>query len=314
MSDVELGFLFKISGSIIFLSQCMWQIMKLVFQCWIVFWLIVPTVQAQTVNLNIPYAGTENDRQKLDIYAPDGAREMPVVFWIHGGGWQVGERTSVQNKPQAFNDKGFVFVSTGYRLLPDVDMEILTRDVAKSVGWVRKHIADYGGDPNRIFIMGHSAGAQLAALLCADDRYIKAEGVSLDMIKGCVPVDGDTYDIPAIITTAETRRQVHGQQQATYGHREKFGNAPEKHRDFSAVTHVAPNKNIPPFFILYVSGHPDTSAQAQRLAAVLKESKIAVTLFGVKETTHIKINADIGLADDAASKALFKFLEETLKN
>ncbi len=287
--------------------------MKLFFQYLIVFGLTVPSLQAQTTNLNIPYAESENDRQKLDIYAPDDAKQKPVVFWIHGGGWQAGARTSVQNKPQAFNDKGFVFVSTGHRLLPDVDMETLTRDVAKSVGWVRKHIADYGGDPNRIFIMGHSAGAQLAALLCTDDRYLKAEGVSLNTIKGCVPVDGDTFDIPAMITTAETRRQVHGQPQATYGHREKFGNDPEKHRHFSTVTHIAQNKNIPPFFILFVSGHPDTSAQAQRLAAVLQDSKIAVKLFGVKETTHTKINADIGLADDVASEALFVFLEDCLK-
>jgi arylformamidase len=287
--------------------------MKLIFQCVAVFVLIVPSLQAQTVKLNIPYTEPSSERQKLDIYSPDNANQMPVVFWIHGGGWQSGDRTSVQSKPQAFNEYGLVFVSTGYRLLPDVEMGTLICDVAKSVGWVRKNIADYGGDPNRIFIMGHSAGAQLAAILCTDDRYLKAEGVSMDMIKGCVPVDGDTYDIPAIITTAETRRQVHGQPPATFGHREKFGNDPEKHRDFSAVTHVAQGKDIPPFFILYVSGHPDTSAQAQRLGAVLKEAKIAVKLFGVKETTHNKINSDIGLADDAATKALLDFLQDALK-
>ena len=79
-------------------------------------------------------------------------------------------------------------------------------------------------------IMGHSAGAQLAALICTDDRYLKAEGLSLAIIKGCVPVDGDTYDVPAIIETAETRWRVHGLPQAKFGHREKFGNDPAKHR------------------------------------------------------------------------------------
>ena len=111
--------------------------------------------------------------------------------------------------------------------------------------------------------------AQLAALVCIDDRYLKAEGLSLAIIKGCVPVDGDTYDVPAIIETAETRRRVHGQPQATNGHREKFGNAPAKHRDLSAVTHVARDKGIPPFLIMHVAEHPDTSAAAQRLATVL---------------------------------------------
>src|SRR5205085_11870015 len=60
--------------------------------------------------------------------------------------------------------------------------------------WVHDHIAEHGGDPKRLLIMGHSAGAQLAALLCIDERYLKAEGLSLAIIKGCVPVDGDTYE------------------------------------------------------------------------------------------------------------------------
>ena len=82
-------------------------------------------------------------------------------------------------------------------------------------------------------------------------------------------MDGDTYDIPAIIETAETRRRVHGLPPPKYGHRVKFGDDPAKHRDFSAVTHVAKDKGIPPFLILHVAGHPDTTAQARRLAAVL---------------------------------------------
>jgi arylformamidase len=269
--------------------------------------------EAVVVKRNIPYADPAHERQVLDVYAPSGAKNLPVVFWIHGGGWQTGDKTSVQLKPQAFVDKGFVFVSTNYRLLPDVDIETIFRDIAKSVHWVHDHIAEHGGDPKRLLVMGHSAGAQLAALICIDDRYLKAEGLSLDIIKGCVPVDGDTYDVPAIIETAETRRRVHGQPQAKFGHREKFGNDPAKHRDYSAVTHVAKDKGIPPFLILHVAEHPDTSAQAQRLASVLKEAGVPVTVFGGKETTHNKINADLGLPDDPATKALFEFVGEALK-
>jgi acetyl esterase/lipase len=160
--------------------------------------------------------------------------------------------------------------------------------------------------------MGHSAGAQLAALICTDDRYLKAEGLSLSIIKGCVPVDGDTYDVPAIIETAETRRRVHGQPQAKFGHREKFGNDPAKHRDFSAVTHVAKDKGIPPFLILHVAEHPDTTAQAQRLANVLKAASVPVTVFGARETTHSRINANLGLPTDPTTKALFEFLGKIL--
>ena len=212
--------------------------------------------QAQDVKRNIPYANPAHERQVLDVYSPPNAKNLPVVFWIHGGGWQAGDKTSVQIKPQVFVDKGFVFVSTNYRLLPSVDMATIVRDIAKSIRWVHDHIAEYGGDPKRLLIMGHSAGAQLAALICTDDRYLKAEGLSLAIIKGCVPVDGDTYDVPAIIETAETRRRVHGLPQAKFGHREKFGNDPAKHRDFSAVTHVAKDKGIPPFLILHVAEHP----------------------------------------------------------
>ncbi len=272
-----------------------------------------PFAIAQEVKKDLPYANPALERQVLDIYAPKDAKGLPVVFWIHGGGWQTGDKSSVQEKPKAFVERGFVFVSTNYRLLPKVEMETIFRDVAKSLGWVHKHIAEYGGDPNRILVMGHSAGAQLAALICIDDRYLKAEGVPFTALKGCVPVDGDTYDVPAIIETAETRRRVHGQPQATFGHREKFGGSSEKHRDYSAVTHVAKGKNIPPFLILYVADHPDNSAQAQRLAAVLKEAEIPVTPFGGKETNHNKLNNQLGVPGDPATAAVDAFLAGVIK-
>ena len=105
----------------------------------------------------------------------------------------------VAQKPLAFMDAGFVFVSINHRLLPSVDMGAITRDVASALGWVHKNVATCDGDPTRLLVMGHSSGGQLAALMCTDDRYAKAEGFSLTIIKGCVPVDADTFDIPAII-------------------------------------------------------------------------------------------------------------------
>jgi arylformamidase len=272
-----------------------------------------PAVADVQVHRDLAYAQPADELQKLDVYAPSDAKNLPVVFWIHGGGWQTGHKSSVQIKPQAFVDKGFVFVSTNYRLLPKVDMETIFRDVAKSIRWVENNIADYGGDPNRLLVMGHSAGAQLAALISIDDRYLKEQGLSLAIIKGCVPVDGDTYDVPAIIETAETRRRVHGQPQPKFGHREKFGNDPAKHRDFSAVTHVTKDKGIPPFLILYVADHPDNTAQAQRLGAVLNDAGIHAQVFGAKETNHNRLNENLGLPDDPATKALFEFVAESLK-
>jgi arylformamidase len=146
-------------------------------------------------------------------------------------------------------------------------------------------------------------------LICTDDRYLKAQGIAFTDLIGCVPVDGDTYDAPAIIETAETRRRVHGQPQLKFGQRESFGNTAEKHRDFSTVTHVAKGNGIPPFLILHVADRPDTSTQAFRLSAVLKEAGVKTTVFGAKETNHSKLKDNLGVAGDPATKVLLEVVE-----
>ncbi len=264
------------------------------------------------VKRDVPYVEKGHERQVLDVFGPKKAKGLPVIFWIHGGGWQTGDKSDVQIKPRVFADRGFIFVSTNYGLLPAVDMGTIVRDVARSMRWVHDHIADHGGDPKRLYVMGHSAGAQLAALNCTDARYLKAERLSLDIIKGCVPVDGDTYDIPAMIEVAEVRARAHGLPMPKFGHRVKFGDDPEKHKDFSAVTHVAKGKNIPPFLILHVADHPDVSAQALRLGNVLKAAGVPTTVFGARGTNHTRINAELGRDDDAPTRALLDFLDRTL--
>lgn len=262
------------------------------------------------IKLDIPYLQPANKFQSLDIYAPPGAKNLPVVFWIHGGGWSQGDKDDVKVKPQAFMDKGFVFVSINYRPWPSVEMGALIGDVAKAFRWMEDHITEYGGDPARILVGGHSAGAQLAAIICTDEKYLKAEGLGFGMLKGCVPVDGDTYDIPAMIEVAETRLRVHGFPMPTAGHRIKFGNDPAKHRDFSAVYHIAKGKGIPPFFILHVSDHPDTSIQARRFGEALKAAEVPTTVFAAKNTHHVPLNDNLGLANDAPTKALFEFIDK----
>jgi arylformamidase len=274
---------------------------------------LVTAARGENVKRDIPYIEPASELQTLDVYAPENAKGLPVVFWIHGGGWQAGDKREAHAKPQAFVDKGYVFVSTNYRLLPKVDMEAIVRDVAKAIRWVHDHIAEYGGDPNRLIVTGHSAGAQLAALLCTDDRYLKSEGLTLKIIKGCVPVDGDTYDVPLMIETAAARRKAKGQPDPKFGHYEKFGSDPVKHRNFSAVNHVARDKDIPPFLLLYVADHPDTSAQARRLGSVLQEAGIPAKLFGAKDTEHSKINENLGVPDDPSTSALFEFVGDVSK-
>src|ERR1700682_6255159 len=208
------------------------------------------------IHRGLAYAEPKNQRQMLDVYAPTKSKKHPVVVWIHGGGWQGGDKKEVQNKPQAFADKGFIFVSINYRLLPKVTIKQMAGDVAKAIRWTYDHAKDYGGDPHTMFVMGHSAGAQLAALVCTDDGYLKVEKLSLSNIKGCVPVDGDTYDVPLQIQTVEQKRGDR--------YKEKFGDA-DSQKDLSPVTHVARGKNIPPVLILHVADHPENKAESQRL-------------------------------------------------
>ena len=266
---------------------------------------------AQKLTADVPYQKNGHARHVLDIYTPEkqARNSLPVVFWIHGGGWQVGDKGDVSLKPKVLTERGLILVSTNYRLLPEVTMDELVGDVARSLGWVHRNIARYGGDPGQIIVGGHSAGAQLAALICIDDKYLKKEGVSFEVLKGCIPVDGDTYDIPKIIMTAEHRQAVYGGKMFTFGHRQKFGNDPEKHVDFSAVTHVTKGKSIPPFLILYFSGNPDTRAQARRLESVLKAADIPTRAYGKRDTNHSRLNNDLGRPGDPATKELYRFLD-----
>ena len=267
--------------------------------------LSAPAVAVEpTVERDIAYAEPKNQRHMLDVYAPPDAKNRPVLFWIHGGGWQRGDKSEVDHKPQAFVDGGYVFVSTNYRFVPSVTIKEMAGDIARSIRWVHDHIGDHGGDPKSIIVAGHSAGAQLAALVSIDERYLKAEGLPLSIINGCVPVDGDTYDVPLQIDTVEQRRKD------IYAW--KFGDL-EQQKDLSPVTHISKGKIIPPVLVLHVAEHPETKAQSLRLATALRDAGYTAKTFGEDGTDHVLLNANLGKPDDKPSAALFGFLEETLK-
>jgi acetyl esterase/lipase len=252
----------------------------------------------------IPYAEPKNERQMLDVYAPTTGKNLPVVVWIHGGGWRRGDKADVHHKPKAFVDKGYVLVSISYRFVPNVTVDQVAGDVAKAIRWTHDHAKEHGGDPNTIIVAGHSAGAQLAALVCTDDRYLKAEKLSLSIIKGCVPVDGDTYDVPMQIKTVEEKRAK--------SYRMTFGDE-DNQKNLSAVTHVAKGKNIPPFLILHVADHPETKAQSRRLVKVLEAAGISAKAYPAEGKNHTTINVDLGPADDPATREMFGFLSAVLK-
>ena len=254
---------------------------------------------------DIPYAEPKNERQMLDVYAPMQGKDHPVVLWIHGGGWRAGDKSSVQIKPQAFVDKGFVFVATNHRFFPNVTVKEMTGDIAKAVRWVHDHAKEYGGDPKSIFVMGHSSGAHLGALVCTDDRYLKAEGLSLSVIKGCVPIDVSVYDIP--------KRIKDGGSVATGTFTKTFGEKDEAQRDYSPVAHVAKGKSIPPFLILHVADRAETKAQSNWFADKLNNAGISAKVVAAEGTTHGTINSNFGKSGDKPTQEVWDFTSGAMK-
>ena len=263
-----------------------------------------------TVHRDLPYAEPANPRQSLDVYSPLQGGNHPVILWIHGGGWTYGDKSDLQQgspdpvirKPHAFCARGYVLVSINYRLFPQADIGEMEADVAKSVRWVHDHIRQYGGNPDSIVAMGHSAGAQLVALFCTDPSYLIREGLSLHAIKGCVPVDGDMYYPPLQLDTDINRRQANSS-------RLKFPTDGAQ-REYSSVFHVSAGKGVPPFLILCLADHPETGTliQSQVLASVLQLAGLPVEMVACPGKVHETLNADLGLPGDKATEAIYAFL------
>ena len=133
--------------------------------------------------------------QSLDVWQPSGGahRGLPVVIFWYGGGWAHGSRDAYAFAGRAFARRGFIAIVPDYRKVPQVHFPAFLQDGAEAVRWARDHIADYGGDPQRIALAGHSAGAYTAAMLTLDPRWLKAEGVDPGIVKAAVGLCGP-YD------------------------------------------------------------------------------------------------------------------------
>jgi acetyl esterase/lipase len=173
-------------------------------------------------------------------------------------------------------------------------------DIAKALRWTYDHAQDFGGDSQKIYVMGHSAGAHLAALICTDDRYLKAEGLSFSILKGCVAVDVAAYDVPKRLKDSGTPQPA--------GFLAVFGSTDASHRELSPATYVAPGKNIPPFLILYVAGRAESKAQSHWFAEKLTETSVSAKIVAAQGKTHATINSDLGLPDDKPTAEVFAFL------
>ena len=140
----------------------------------------------------IAYGGLA--RQKLDVYVPrNGGQDLPVVVFFYGGTWQSGRRQDYLFIAEALTARGIVAVIPDYRLYPEARFPTFIEDGAAAVAWVHRHIGAYGGGASRLFLMGHSAGAYIAAMLALNPGYLAQVGLSPDELKGFIGLAGP-YD------------------------------------------------------------------------------------------------------------------------
>ena len=141
---------------------------------------------------NISYGPTP--RQKLDVYQPKDKRVgKSIVIFFYGGYWQYGKKDNYRFVGQALTSEGFIAILPDYRLYPSVMFPAFVQDGALAVRWAHDHATKLGGDPTHIYVMGHSAGAHIAALLTLDPEYLKAVGLDRSNIRGFVGLSGP-YD------------------------------------------------------------------------------------------------------------------------
>lgn len=170
------------------------------------------TATEQDVVKDVPYVESSTDpMHRLDIYSPNAKTPAPVLFWVHGGGLTGDDRGSNDNAPvgQRFAREGYVSVVISYRLSPQVTHPAHVEDVAKAFAWTIRNISKYGGDPSRIIVAGHSAGAYLAGLLAYDRQYLARESLSSDRMLAVIAISG-FYFVDRVAPMPERPRSVWG--------------------------------------------------------------------------------------------------------
>lgn len=154
--------------------------------------------QGSQIQRNLAYGNAE--RQRFDVYLPPHTRHAPIIFMVHGGGWDRGDKAMaavVDSKARHWLSKGYVLVSSNYRLLPDANPLEQARDVGRALAEVQRLAPSWGADPGRVVLMGHSAGAHLVLMLSSDLSL--SAGVVTTPWLGTVALDSAAFDIRPIM-------------------------------------------------------------------------------------------------------------------
>ena len=251
---------------------------------------------------DIVYDKSAKDTQytSLDVYVADPVEPAsPVMVWVHGGGLRMGDKASskdLASKPEYFTSKlGFILVSVNYRLIPEGLYPTNVQDLADALAWVQNNIADFGGDPHQIFLLGHSAGAQLVAQVSTDESFLRKAGKDLSLLKGVIAIEGGYGVIGA---DGDTKRL-----QGNYG--------PQWQKALAAAN-VKSGKGIPPFLLLHVKGGSPTVAdseyQALGFAKALEAAGVRADVVSLDHVEHFGANEKLGVPGDITTVSLERFL------
>lgn len=262
--------------------------------------LTIGAVAAPASNRDIAYTDGAGELQRLDLYRPDGEGPFPLVVWVHGGGWAVGDKANVADKPAHFMSHGFAFASVNYRLSPRppttepdrVRHPVHAGDVAAAISYLVANSDSLDIDPERMFLMGHSAGAHIAAFVGMSD-LLDQHGFDNQRLRGVVALDGQAYDIPFYFEQPRSER-------ARLLYQNAFG-TPEENRAEDSWRLASPitfaDENDPPtLFIL--QDNPLRIEQTTRLISALSQD--ASETMKTVDRTHREINIDIGAREDPA--------------
>lgn len=244
------------------------------------------------VDRNVAYGGDK--AQTFDVYRPKAAKDAPIVVMAHGGGWRIGDKAMsrvVDNKVRWLCGQGVIFVSINYRMLPQTGVAEQAADVARAIAAVQAKARSWGGDPSKVVLMGHSAGAHLVALLAADPGLASRYGAK--PWRGVVSLDSAAMDVPAIMSAKH------------FGlYDEAFGKDPAV---WQALSPLHQMKAAPaPLLLVCSSRRADSCPQAKALAdkAVGLGGKATVL---PQDLSHGEINAKLGEAG-AYTDAVQRFI------
>jgi acetyl esterase/lipase len=225
----------------------------------------------------------QNQRCRLDVYAPVTKKPFPTVIWFHGGGLTQGERFI----PLALRNQGVAVVSPNYRLSPNVKSPVFIEDAAAAIAWTFKHIADFGGDPQRIFVSGHSAGAYLTLMCGLDKQWLAQHNIDADHLRGLIPLS------PQVVThfTIREERGIKETQPIIDG--------------FAPLFHI--RKNAPPILLATGDREKELMGRYEECAYFWRMMKLA----GHKDITLHELNGfDHGKMPEPAFPLLLKFMND----